>query len=128
MSRAPFRPLFRIAAGFNAAVGAPMLLAPALVYGIAGMTVPASLLEARMVGAFVLLFGGLYWIIGERDGRDPPLVALAVSGKTAAFGLTVGSWLAGQAPALFALLGGIDGVFGLLFLNLLLRDRRPGLA
>ena len=115
------RTLFTTAAAFNVAVGAPLLLSPVLVYRIAGMALPASLLEGRMVGVFVMLFGGLYWIIGQRDVIDAPLLALGIAGKAAAFLLTVGHWLAGQSSAMFAALGCVDLVFGALFVAVLLR-------
>ena len=115
------RALFPAAAVFNLAVGAPLLLAPLLVYRIAGMAAPASLMEARLVGLFVILFGAVYWIIGQRDGRDAPLLMVGIVGKAGAFALTLGPWLAGQVPGMFPLLGCVDLVFGALFLSVLLR-------
>ena len=121
------RALFPVAAAFNLAVGAPLLLAPVPVYRLVGMAVPTSLLEARLVGLFVMLFGALYWIIGQRDGHDAPLLMVGIAGKAGAFLLTVGHWLAGEASGLFALLGCVDLIFGALFLGVLLRAtaRRP---
>ena len=112
------RPLLIAAAAFNGAVGLPILLAPALVYGLAGMDAPAGLLEPRMVGVFVLLFAAAYLIVARDPRGNLPLLALSIAGKIAAF-VTIGvHWLLGETATLFLLLGTLDLGWGVAFLIL----------
>lgn len=116
--------LFVLAALFNVAVGAPMLVAPEAMLAGLGQAVPADLLMTRLASLLIVVLGVGYAMVARDPAANRPILWLGVIGK-APIPLLV--WLNGGAAALqssaFALSLG-DLAFATLFLVYLLTHRR----
>jgi hypothetical protein len=77
-----------------------------------------------MLALMIALFGLAYAWLARRAVVDRVLLGFAAIGKTGAFGLVLGLWIAGQADPRFALLMGGDLLFAALFAGWLLGAER----
>ena len=120
------RYLFLAGAAWNgmAAVGAILIAADPITRSKLGLTSGAGLLSLHLCALCVALFGlGYYWV--SRDpSANPGIVMLGVVGKPLVFALCAGHALAGRVPLAWAAPAVGDLVFGLLFMEFVLR-RRP---
>ena len=123
MSDAGWTILFAVAAGFNFAVGLPMLLAPDQMVAALGIAPQPTLLFVQFTGGLVAIFG-LYYGVVARDLARREIVLLGIVGKLFAVGMLSAYFLAGLIPALAYSLGLGDLVFVCLFLWFLFGRRK----
>lgn len=128
-----WRGLFAVAAGFNLAVGLPMVLAPGALISLLGMR-PVEPFFPRVAGLLILVFGLGYALV-SRDLARREIVLLGVVGKVGVVALLAWSWLDGSVPGSVVALGSGDLLFALAFATFLARaaedveegvDRRAG--
>lgn len=91
-----WRIFFIAAALYNFAAGLPLLVAPEMMLAQMGGAVPDDLLYHRVTGWLVVLFGGLYAMIGRAPERYGPTLWLGVAGKTGVVLLLAEAWAAGR--------------------------------
>jgi len=108
------RPLFTVAACFNALVGLGMLLAYDALASRLGLPSRPTVL-VHIVALFVLVFGYAYWRIAMDPVRFREYIVLGVVGKLALVAAIYGHFLAGDATAALAALVTFDLAFAGLF-------------
>ncbi len=123
MGDAGWKILFTVAAGFNFAVGLPMLLAPDLMVAAFRMAPQPTLLFVQFTGGLVAIFG-LYYTVVARNLARREIVWLGIVGKLFAVGLLTAYFLVGLIPTLAFSLGLGDLAFVALFLWFLLGGRK----
>jgi hypothetical protein len=89
-----------------------------------GFPGPAEAISLQLLASCLFVFGlGYYWV--SRDlSRNRDLVKLGVIGKPLVFLVFFGHALAAEIPALLVAPSVVDLLFGLLFLEFLVRTRR----
>lgn len=109
--------MFASGALFNLLAGLPILLAPAAIAELMGITAnPASDMLMRMVALAIIGFGWAYWLIAKEPQRLRPIILLGAALKIAFVTLAFGYWLNGTiGPFLPALAMG-DVLYTLLFI------------
>jgi hypothetical protein len=120
-----YRWLFITAAIWNllSASAVLFLLTDASFRGEMGFPGPADLISLQLLAACLFVFGlGYYWV--SRDlSRNRDLVKLGVIGKPLVFLIFFGHALVKEIPVLLVAPSAIDLLFGVLFLEFLLRTR-----
>jgi len=119
------RPLFTIAAIFNAVVGLAMLLAYDLLLPWLGFP-PRPTVWIHIIALIVLVFGYAYWRIARDPSRFREYVVLGIAGKLAFVVAIYGHFLAGDATAALATLVTADLIFSGLFAAYLTRTPADG--
>jgi len=119
------RPLFTIAAIFNAVVGLAMLLAYDLLLPWLGFP-PRPTVWIHIIALIVLVFGYAYWRIARDPSRFREYVVLGIAGKLAFVVAIYGHFLAGDATAALATLVTADLIFSGLFAAYLARTPAAG--
>ena len=119
------RPLFTIAAIFNAVVGLAMLLAYDLLLPWLGFS-PRPTVWIHIIALIVLVFGFAYWRIANDPVRFRDYVVLGIAGKLAFVVAIYGHFLAGDATAALATLVTADLIFAGLFAAYLARTPADG--
>lgn len=110
------RILFGTGALFNALAGLPLFLAPqwmAQIFALPGTS--GELLFMRFMGAAVVGFGYLYWLIGIDPQRYRPIILVGLLLKGVVVVLLVQAWLASQIAASAPLLAMGDLIYLCLF-------------
>jgi hypothetical protein len=123
MGDAGWKILFAVAAGFNFAVGLPLLIAPGQTVAAFGLAPQPTLLFVQFTGGLVAVFG-LYYAVVAHDLARREIVWLGIVGKLFAVGMLTAYFLAGLIPALAYALGLGDLVFICLFLWFLFGGRK----
>ena len=116
------RPLFLMAAGFNAVVGLSLLVGYPLTARLLELPGPPTV-WLHLVAAVVLLFGFAYWLVAKHPERFRPFIGLGAAGKLAFAAIIYYQWALGDAPTRLAMLVNVDLVFALLFLRTLAASR-----
>jgi hypothetical protein len=119
------RPLFTIAAIFNAVVGLAMLLAYDLLVPWLGFP-PRPTVWIHIIALIVLVFGYAYWRIARDPSRFREYVVLGIAGKLAFVVAIYGHFIAGDATAALATLVTADLIFAGLFAAYLARTPADG--
>jgi hypothetical protein len=119
------RPLFTIAAIFNAVVGLAMLLAYDLLLPWLGFP-PRPTVWIHIIALIVLVFGYAYWRIARDPSRFREYVVLGIAGKLAFVVAIYGHFIAGDATAALATLVTADLIFAGLFAAYLARTPADG--
>jgi hypothetical protein len=115
--------LFAVAAGFNFAIGLPMLLAPDRMVAAFGIAPQPTLIFVQFTGGLVAIFGLYYGVVARSLARRE-IVWLGIVGKLFAVGILTAYFLAGLIPAQAFSLGLSDLVFVCLFLWFLFGGRK----
>jgi hypothetical protein len=108
------RPLFTVAAIFNALVGLGMLLAYDLLAPWLGFP-PQPTVWMHIVTLVVLVFAYAYWRVAQDPARFREYIVLGIVAKLAFVVAIYGHFLAGDATAPLAALVTADLVFAALF-------------
>ena len=108
------KPLFTVAAIFNAVVGLGMLLAYDPLAPWLGFP-PEPTVWMHIVALIVLVFGYAYWRIATDPARFREYIVLGIVGKLAFVVAIYGHFLAGDATAPLAALVTADLIFAGLF-------------
>ena len=119
------RPLFTVAAIFNAVVGLAMLLAYDLLLPWLGFP-PRPTVWIHIIALIVLVFGYAYWRIARDPSRFREYVVLGIAGKLAFVVAIYGHFVAGDATAALATLVTADLIFAGLFAAYLARTPSDG--
>jgi hypothetical protein len=119
------RPLFTVAAIFNALVGLSMLAAYEPLAPWLGFP-PKPTVWIHIVALIVLVFGYAYWRIAKDPVRFREYIVLGIVGKLAFVIAIYGHYLAGDATAASAMLVSGDLVFAGLFGAYLARTSADG--
>lgn len=109
--------MFASGALFNLLAGLPILLAPAAIAALMGVTAnPATHMLMRMVALAIIGFGWAYWLIAREPQRLRPIILLGAALKIGFVTLAFGYWLNGTiGPFLPALAMG-DVLYTALFI------------
>jgi hypothetical protein len=113
-ARVNAKPLFVVAAIFNALVGLGMLLAYEPLAPWLGFP-PRPTVWIHIIALVVLVFGYAYWRIAADPVRFREYIMLGVVGKLVFVAAIYGHFLAGDATAALAVLVTADLVFAGLF-------------
>jgi len=108
------KPLFTVAAVFNAIVGFGILFAYKLLAPQLGFS-PQPTVWIHIVALIVLVFGYAYWRIANDPVRFREYIVLGVVAKLAFVVVIYGHYLAGDATASLAALVTADLIFAGLF-------------
>jgi hypothetical protein len=119
------RPLFTIAAIFNAVVGLAMLLAYDLLLPWLGFP-PRPTVWIHIIALIVLVFGYAFWRIARDPSRFREYVVLGIAGKLAFVVAIYGHFIAGDATAALATLVTADLIFAGVFAAYLARTPADG--
>lgn len=112
------------AAVFNL-LGALLFAFPSSYPGqLVGLPADVPLIYRALTTLFVLLFGGAYLWLAQQAQVDRPLVMFGAIGKTSAFLLFSGLWLAGSASGAGVLVASGDLVLAAVFVWCLRGGRR----
>ena len=115
--------LFRLAAAFNYAVAASLLL-PSPIHAAMGLPGPVHPLYLHLCAVLIAVFGFSYHLVARDPGRNHGIVVVGIVGKLLVFVLLCGHFLAGHIPLLPLMLGTGDLVFAALFVRFLLGRHR----
>jgi len=119
----PWRTVFWLAAAFNLAIGAAMVVASPLFYRLAGAVHPASRLEPQLIGGFIVTFGIGYGFIARAPQRNRDLMRMGVIGKTGAAIVIWWRFFDATAPLVFAVLVSGDLIWAAVFVLFLRQSR-----
>ena len=119
------RPLFTVAAIFNAVVGLAMLLAYDMLAPRLGFP-PRPTVWIHIIALIVLVFGYAYWRIAKDPSRFREYVVRGIVGKLAVVVAIYGHFLAGDATAALAALVTGDLIFAGLFAAYLAKTPADG--
>jgi hypothetical protein len=109
--------MFASGAVFNLLAGLPMLLAPAAIAGLAGITwTPATPMLLRMLALAIIGFGWAYWMIAREPQRLRPIILLGAALKVAFITLAFGYWLSGAISFFLPAVAVGDVIYTFLFL------------
>lgn len=109
--------MFASGAVFNLLAGTPMLLAPATIAELMGLTAsPATSMLIRMVAMAIIGFGWAYWLIAREPERMRPIILLGAALKIGFVTMAFGYWLNGTIGPFLPTLAMGDVLYTLLFL------------
>ena len=120
-----YRSVFIAAAVWNAlSAGAVLfLLSSAKLRGEMGFPGPPDTISLQLLASCLFVFGvGYYWVSRDHS-RNRELVKLGVLGKPLVFVVFFGHAIAHDIPPLLVLPSIVDLLFGVLFLEFLMRSR-----
>jgi hypothetical protein len=120
------RALALASGAYDASIGLPMLVVPALVARLFGAPEPVPVVNAQLNGVFAIALAlGYFWAARDVEARRGYLWAAGVFAKGAGALVFVIDHFANGSPAAFLLFAATDGALALLTLALLRRGERP---